>query len=140
MKWLSDLITSSINTLSQILNGNLTAFDFILLVDYTIIKPYFAPFWNSYISTYTQSISEQFSSYSIDYLVNYILFQSIDYTTLVVITFSIKFILLIALLVFVRGGIPRYRYDFLTKIGWFKLLSLTLSFFLTSFLLIHILL
>lgn len=28
-----------------------------------------------------------------------------------------KFILLIALLVFVRGGIPRYRFDFLTKIG-----------------------
>jgi len=31
--------------------------------------------------------------------------------------FAIKFIVLIALLVFVRGGIPRYRYDFLTKIG-----------------------
>lgn len=30
---------------------------------------------------------------------------------------GIKFILLIALLVFVRGGIPRYRFDFLTKIG-----------------------
>jgi len=26
---------------------------------------------------------------------------------------GIKFILLIALLVFVRGGIPRYRFDFL---------------------------
>ena len=30
---------------------------------------------------------------------------------------GIKFIALIALLIFVRGGIPRYRYDFLTKIG-----------------------
>jgi len=30
---------------------------------------------------------------------------------------GIKFIVLIALLIFVRGGIPRYRYDFLTKIG-----------------------
>lgn len=31
--------------------------------------------------------------------------------------FALKFILIIALLVFVRGGIPRYRYDFLTKLG-----------------------
>ena len=30
---------------------------------------------------------------------------------------SFKFLLLIALLVFIRGGVPRYRYDFLTKIG-----------------------
>lgn len=30
---------------------------------------------------------------------------------------AIKFLALIAMLVFIRGGIPRYRYDFLTKIG-----------------------
>jgi len=30
---------------------------------------------------------------------------------------AIKFLVLIAMLVFIRGGIPRYRYDFLTKIG-----------------------
>ena len=33
------------------------------------------------------------------------------------IMYAIKFIILIALLVFVRGGLPRYRYDFLTKVG-----------------------
>lgn len=38
-------------------------------------------------------------------------------TSLFSIFFAIKFVLLIALLVFVRGGIPRYRYDFLTKLG-----------------------
>ena len=32
-------------------------------------------------------------------------------------TVSLKFIVLIALLVFIRGGIPRYRFDHLTKIG-----------------------
>ena len=32
-------------------------------------------------------------------------------------TVSLKFIALIALLVFIRGGIPRYRFDHLTKIG-----------------------
>jgi NADH:ubiquinone oxidoreductase subunit H len=34
-----------------------------------------------------------------------------------VVNTAFKFIVLIALLIFVRGGIPRYRYDFLTKVG-----------------------
>ena len=34
-----------------------------------------------------------------------------------ILNIAIKFIILIALLIFVRGGIPRYRYDFLTKVG-----------------------
>jgi NADH:ubiquinone oxidoreductase subunit H len=36
------------------------------------------------------------------------------------------------MLVFIRGGIPRYRYDFLTKIGWIKFLSLILAVFLST--------
>jgi NADH:ubiquinone oxidoreductase subunit H len=44
--------------------------------------------------------------------------------------------LLIALLVSIRGGIPRYRYDFLTKIGWIKFLSLVIAVFLSSLLLV----
>lgn len=51
------------------------------------------------------------------------------------VVFTFKFIVLIALLVFIRGGIPRYRYDFLTKIGWIKFLSLVLALFTTSLLL-----
>lgn len=31
--------------------------------------------------------------------------------------FAFKFLVLISLLIFVRGGLPRYRFDFLTKIG-----------------------
>jgi NADH:ubiquinone oxidoreductase subunit H len=54
-------------------------------------------------------------------------------TAALVMTF--KFILLIALLIFIRGGVPRYRYDFLTKIGWIKFLSLVLAVFLSSLLL-----
>jgi NADH:ubiquinone oxidoreductase subunit H len=42
------------------------------------------------------------------------------------IVFALKFILLVALLVFVRGGIPRYRYDFLTKVGWIQMLNFIL--------------
>jgi len=59
----------------------------------------------------------------------------LKYVPLAALSMSLKFIILIALLVFIRGGIPRYRYDFLTKIGWIKFLSLVLAVFLTSLLL-----
>ena len=48
--------------------------------------------------------------------------------------FTLKFLILISLLIFIRGGIPRYRYDFLTKLGWIKFLSWILSGFLSSLL------
>jgi len=31
--------------------------------------------------------------------------------------FAVKFLLSIAFLVLIRGGTPRYRYDYLTKLG-----------------------
>jgi len=53
-------------------------------------------------------------------------------TSLSAIIFGFKFVMFIAFLIFIRGGIPRYRYDFLTKLGWIKTLSLILIvFFLT---------
>lgn len=48
--------------------------------------------------------------------------------------YTLKFLILISILVFIRGGIPRYRYDFLTKLGWVKFLSWILASF-TIFLL-----
>lgn len=51
---------------------------------------------------------------------------------------SVKFLLLVALLVFIRGGIPRYRFDHLTKMGWIKFLSLVLASILVEMLLIWI--
>lgn len=72
------------------------------------------------------------------YLSETLLFSINFWNFFFMITFSIKFILLISLLVFVRGGIPRYRYDYLTKIGWLRLLSLTVAFFLISLILCFI--
>ena len=51
---------------------------------------------------------------------------------------AFKFLLLIALLVFIRGGIPRYRFDHLTKMGWIKFLSLVLASILIEMLLIWV--
>jgi len=58
----------------------------------------------------------------------------LKYVSVSALSMSFKFIILIALLVFIRGGIPRYRYDFLTKIGWIKFLSLVLVVFLSALL------
>lgn len=39
---------------------------------------------------------------------------------------AVKFLGAIALLIFARGGIPRFRFDYLTKLGWIRFLSLVL--------------
>ena len=59
-------------------------------------------------------------------------------TTLGSLIVSIKFLILIALLVFVRGGIPRYRFDYLTKLGWTKFLSLIIISFILELCLIWV--
>ena len=38
----------------------------------------------------------------------------------------------LAFLIAIRGCLPRYRYDFLTKLGWVKFLGQTLTFFLAT--------
>ena len=43
-----------------------------------------------------------------------------------VMCFQLKFTLVLGYLIAIRVGTPRYRYDYLTKLGWLKLLSLCL--------------
>lgn len=50
---------------------------------------------------------------------------------------SIKFLTSIALLIFIRGGIPRYRFDHLTRIGWVKFLTLVVCFLLIELLFLY---
>jgi len=42
----------------------------------------------------------------------------------------LKFLLVIGFLILIRGGTPRYRYDYLTKLGWLKFIGLVLASFL----------
>lgn len=51
---------------------------------------------------------------------------------------STKFLICIALLIFARGGIPRFRFDYLTKLGWIRFLSLVLLVFILEILIINI--
>jgi hypothetical protein len=82
-------------------------------------------------------VSYSYITYFFNLLNNmfYYMFTEIMYSSFLI---SIKFIVLIALLVFVRGGIPRYRFDYLTKLGWTKFLSLILLSFLLELYLIWI--
>jgi NADH:ubiquinone oxidoreductase subunit H len=97
--------------------------------------------YNKYIGPTLYSLglvdfSHQVTNYVMDFFFNICPSFILKYTSTAAILIALKFIFLIALLVFIRGGIPRYRYDFLTKIGWIKFLSLVIAVFLSSFLLV----
>lgn len=57
-------------------------------------------------------------------------------TVLNALSISAKFILGIVCLIFARGGIPRFRFDYLTKLGWIRFLSLVLVSFLIQILIL----
>lgn len=52
--------------------------------------------------------------------------------------FALKFLLSIGFLILIRGGTPRYRYDYLTKLGWLKFLGFVILAFFFSLLIIFI--
>lgn len=52
------------------------------------------------------------------------------YATNYTFIFVLKLSLCLVFLSAIRGGVPRYRYDFLTKMGWVKFLGLVLSVFM----------
>ncbi len=49
---------------------------------------------------------------------------------------AIKFLACVSLLIFARGGIPRFRFDYLTKLGWIRFLSLVILSFLLELLIL----
>ena len=51
------------------------------------------------------------------------------YPTNYALPFTLKVTLGVCFLILIRGGVPRYRYDFLTKIGWVKFLINVLGYF-----------
>jgi len=97
--------------------------------------------YNDYLATDTVwwnavGFAHQIQLTTVQFIASLLPNANLKYTSVAALVMAIKFILLIALLVFIRGGVPRYRYDFLTKIGWIKFLSLVLAVFLSSLLLV----
>ena len=58
-----------------------------------------------------------------------------SYATNYTFVFTCKLAFCLVFLSAIRGGVPRYRYDFLTKMGWVKFLGYVLSLFLIVFVL-----
>jgi len=72
-------------------------------------------------------------------LLSYYIFLDFKYSTNYTLAFIFKVVLCLSFLIFIRGGVPRYRYDFLTKIGWIKFLGYVIVIFLLSLILFIIL-
>lgn len=72
-------------------------------------------------------------------LLSYYFFFDFKYSTNYTIIFIFKIVSCLSFLIFIRGGVPRYRYDFLTKIGWIKFLGYVIVIFLLSLILFIIL-
>lgn len=89
---------------------------------FLIILFLFNNFLNILINYYNHSIS--INSFNLNY--EFIFNNSI--------IFAVKFLLSIAFLVLIRGGTPRYRYDYLTKLGWLKFINIIIFIFFFSIL------
>ena len=50
-------------------------------------------------------------------VLNNVSFFNLGTTSINALCMSVKFLLCIAFLIFARGGIPRFRFDYLTKLG-----------------------
>jgi len=100
------------------------------------ILEYFFTFLDVTLSQKLYFLLLSLSAY-IDYTLSYILSSLATSWFLLMSTFgveavvmSIKFLISVALLIFIRGSIPRYRFDHLTRIGWVKFLTLVVCFLL----------
>ena len=47
--------------------------------------------------------------------------------------YTTKFTLSILILISIRAGVPRFRYDYLTKLGWLKFISISIITFISSY-------
>ena len=90
---------------------------------YGLVKTKFiSPFWSTYVSPIfvKYGVLESLHSLTTSSLVwlhNTLPYFIPKLNVIFALTMAFKFLCLIALLIFIRGGVPRYRYDFLTKIG-----------------------
>ncbi len=63
---------------------------------------------------------------------NYYIYYSFVFNWSVI--YSLKFSASILFLIFIRAGVPRYRYDYITKLGWSKFVIFTLYILIITYL------
>jgi len=57
---------------------------------------------------------------------------TLNYSTSYTLIITAKIVISLFVLILIRGGVPRYRYDFLTKLGWVKFLLYILLLFILA--------
>ena len=50
----------------------------------------------------------------------------------------LSIVLSVFIVILIRGGVPRYRYDFLTKLGWVKFLLYILLLFILALVMVFL--
>ncbi len=80
---------------------------------------------------YLEYAGAQLSPYLLS--INLVSSEFSDFPTNLAFTYGLKFTVSIMFLIFIRAGSPRYRYDFLTKLGWAKFLLFTLYVFAATY-------
>lgn len=123
------MLITSIDNLNILFNNksvfNIQYFIFYILHNVTTFN-YFL-YYNCIYYCINYFLISDFGSFLLNtsytcYIYNYFIYNySFNY--------SCKFLLSILILIFIRAGIPRYRYDFLTKLGWIKFFLYTFFFF-----------
>jgi len=146
MLWLYDSFTSSCATLdSFFFKYNYKTFFFYIYDNW--IPSAFLPTVNFIVDTLyallslvSYPVGGIYSSYvelflllenTITYATNFLVAKAIS--------IALKFLMCICLLIFARGGIPRFRFDYLTRLGWIRFLSLVLLSFLIELFLLSML-
>ena len=100
---------------------------------------------NTFLNYYNSDLSKMtFIEFFIDIIMNvcyYInssafifLFNNftLNYSTSYTLIITAKIVVSLFILILVRGAVPRYRYDFLTKLGWVKFLLYVLLLFILA--------
>lgn len=79
--------------------------------------------WQEYVNYTTVEYYNRVVSQCSNLLGSLLFLNTLNYAAIFT---AVKFLSAIALLIFARGGIPRFRFDYLTKLGWIRFLSLVL--------------
>lgn len=94
----------------------------------------FFMYFNIFLLNTVDFIIESITPYLLSNLQIFSTFKFYYYSQNQTIFFIIKFLLSIAFLILIRGGTPRYRYDYLTKLGWLKFIGLVVFVFVCTLL------
>jgi hypothetical protein len=106
-------------------------FSSLVITCYNFLLNTFLP---NVLSFSTPDLIYSFESYqaTANLITSYIDNIEYPYSTEFSFAFTTKLAACLSFLILIRGGVPRYRYDILTKLGWVKFLGFVLAIFILT--------